>query len=302
MLLIRPLLLFASCLVIGTPAALAAVPKPSGYVTDDAGLLTPQQIASLNQSLSDYEQRTSNQLVVLTVKSLDGQDIESYSIAVAEAWKPGRKGRDNGAILLVAPNERKVRIEVGYGLEGVLTDAKSAEIIRTILAPHFRAGDYYGGIVAAVAAMEAAIGGEFTAEREKPAPAVSFYPVLLLLLVVAGLIGQIHWTAGAATGGVLAGWSQLGGLGLIPAVMAGLLLGAAAPFFMKLLLGAYGWPVGGKSWNSRSGLGGFGGFGGGGFWGGGFGGGGFGGGGFGGGGGFSGGGGGFGGGGASGSW
>jgi len=287
----RRLWLLACCLVIGTAAALAAVPKPSGYVTDDAGLLTPQQISSLDQSLADYEQRTSNQLIVLTVKSLDGQDIESYSIAVAEAWKPGQKGRDNGAILVVAPNEHKVRIEVGYGLEGVLTDAQSAEIIRNILAPHFRAGDYYGGIVAAIAAMEAVIGGEFTAERQTRAPVTSFLPMLLLLLFVAGLVGLIHWMAGAATGAVLAGGLQslagLGGLGMIPAVAVGLLLGAIAPFLLKLLFSAYGGPVGGGSWNSRSGFGGFGGFGGGGF---------------GGGGGFSGGGGGFGGGGASGSW
>jgi uncharacterized protein len=274
---------------------MAAVPSSSGYVTDEAGLLTPQQIASLTRALVDYERRTSNQLVVLTVKSLEGQDIESYSMAVAEAWKPGQKGKDNGAILIIAPNERQVRIEVGYGLEGVLTDAKSAEIIRNTIAPHFRSGDYYGGIVDAVAAIEAVIGGAFTAERHagEPASASSFIPVILLLLFVAGLIGLIHWTAGAATGGLLAGGLQglagLGGIGLIPAVLLGLLLGAIAPFLLKLFFIASGGPIGGGSWSSRSGFGGSGGFGG-------FGGGGFGGGGF------SGGGGGFGGGGASGGW
>ena len=287
---IRRLLLPAFCLLVGASAALAAVPKPSGYVTDEAGLLTPQQIASLSQTLADYEQRTSNQLVILTVKSLEGRDIESYSIAVAEAWKPGQKGRDNGAILVIAPNERKVRIEVGYGLEGALTDAKSAQIIRNILAPHFRTGDYYGGMVEAVSAMEAVIGGEFTAERPDRTPAASFIPILLLLLFVAGLIGLIHWAAGAATGALLAGGLQglagLGGLGLIPAVLLGLLLGAVAPFFLRLFFGVYGGPIGDGTWSNRSGFGGLGGFGGGGF----------------GGGGFSGGGGGFGGGGASGSW
>src|SRR6266446_3914181 len=116
----------------------AASPQPAGYVTDLAGILSSQQAASLDQALSDYEQRTSNQIVVLTVKSLEGQDIESYSIAVAEAWKAGQKHKDNGVILVIAPDERKVRIEVGYGLEGVLTDAKSSQIIRNILAPHFR--------------------------------------------------------------------------------------------------------------------------------------------------------------------
>jgi uncharacterized protein len=256
-------------------------------VTDEAGLLTPQQIESLDRALSEYEQRTTNQIVVLTVKSLEGQDIESYSIAVAEAWKAGQKHKDNGAILIVAPNERRVRIEVGYGLEGVLTDAKSAQIIRNILVPRFQAGDYYGGINGAVSAMEAVIGGEFTAEPNTPEPIRSFFPILMMLLFFAGLIGLIHWAAGAVTGGLLAGGFKmlagLGGIGLIPAVVLGLLLGAVAPFFLKLFFGFYGGPMGGGRWSGRSG---FGGFGGGGF----------------GGGGFSGGGGGFGGGGASGRW
>jgi len=285
------LLLTASLFIGALTTAHAAIPQPAGYVTDLAGLLTPQQIASLGQALSDYEQRTSNQIVVLTVKSLDGQDIESYSIAVAEAWKAGQKHKDNGAILLIAPNERNVRIEVGYGLEGVLTDAKSAEIIRNILAPHFRSGDYYGGITGAVSAMEAVIGGEFASEQHNPQQIQSLIPIILMLLFLAGLVGLIHWTAGAITGALLAGGLQaLTGsvaFGLISAVLLGLLLGAIAPFFLKLFFYSLGAPMGGGRWNSRSGYGGFGGFGDGGF---------------GGGGGFSGGGGGFGGGGASGSW
>jgi len=277
--------------VVGTSVSVgAAVPQPTGYVTDEAGLLTTQQIASLEEKLSDYERQTSNQIVVLTVKSLEGQDIESYSMAVAEAWKAGQKHKDNGAILVVAPNERKVRIEVGYGLEGVLTDAKSAQIIRNILVPRFQAGDYYAGINGAVAAMEAVIGGEFTSERKTPEPIESFFPILIMLLFFAGLIGLIHWAAGAVTGGLLAGGFKmlagLGGIGLIPAVVLGILFGAVAPFFLKLFFGFYGGPMGGGRWSGRSGFGGFGGFGGG----------------FGGGVGFSGGGGGFGGGGASGRW
>lgn len=281
--------LLAALFFIGVPSTTgAAVPQPAGYVTDLAEILSSQQAASLDRALSDYEQRTSNQIVVLTVKSLEGQDIESYSIAVAEAWKAGQKHKDNGAILLIAPNERKVRIEVGYGLEGVLTDAKSSQIIRNILAPHFRSGDYYGGITAAVSAMEAVIGGEFTAEPDTGQPAPFLIPVILMLLFLAGLIGLIHWTAGAAAGAFLAGGLQavagFGGFGLITAVLLGLLLGAIAPFFLKLFFYSFGRPSSGGRWSSRSGYGGTGG------------------GGFGGGGGFSGGGGGFGGGGASGSW
>lgn len=282
--------LLATLWIIGTSAPVrAAIPQSAGYVTDEAGLLTPEQIASLNRALSEYEQRTSNQIVVLTVKSLEGRDVESYSIAVSEAWKAGQKQKDNGAILLVAPNERKVRIEVGYGLEGVLTDAKSAQIIRDILLPRFREKDYYAGITGAVSAMEAVIGGEFTAERKTQEPVQSFFPIVVMLLFLAGLIGLIHWTAGAATGAVLAGGLKilagLGGIGLIPAIFLGLLLGAAAPFFVRLFFGFYGGAMGGGRWSGRSGFGGLGGFGGGGGFGG-----------------FSGGGGGFGGGGASGSW
>lgn len=250
--------------------------------------MTPEQSASLNQILSEYEQRTTNQIVVLTVKSLEGRDIESYSIAVAESWKVGQKHKDNGAILIVAPNERQVRIEVGYGLEGVLTDAKSAQIIRNILAPRFREKDYYAGIAAAVSAMEAVIGEEFSADQKSWEPVQSFFPIIVMLLFLAGLVGLIHWTAGAITGAFLAGGLKaLAGLsviGLIPAVLVGLLLGAVAPFFLKLFFGFYGGAMVGGRWSGRSGFGGFGT------------------GGFGGGGGFSGGGGGFGGGGASGSW
>ena len=272
----------------------AAVPQPSGYVTDLAGVLSPQQAASLNQTLSDYEQKTTNQIAVLVVKSLEGRDIESYSMEVAEAWKAGQKHKDNGVILLIAPNERKVRIEVGYGLEGVLTDAKSAQIIRNIVAPRFRSGDYYGGIAGAVSAIQAVIGGEFTSEPKDREPALSLLPIFLILLFIAGTIGLIHWMAGAAAGGLLAGGFQLltgsGGFGLITALLLGVLLGAVAPFFLRLFFLSFGGLTSGRRWSGRSGYGGFGGFGG------------LGGGGGGGGGGFSGGGGGFGGGGASGSW
>ncbi len=277
----------------GASPAAAAIPRPSGYVTDEAGLLTADQIASLNRELAEYEGRTSNQIVVLTVKSLDGQDIESYSIAVAEAWKPGQKGKDNGAILLVAPNEHKVRIEAGYGLEGVLTDAKSSEIIRNVIAPRFKTGDYYGGITEAVSAMEAVIANEFTAQDKIQEQAQSLLPIILMLLFFAGLVGLIHWTAGAMTGAVLSGGLQAitgsAGMGLFPAILLGFVLGALSPIFVRFFFGIFNGPSGG-GWSGRSGWGG-GGFGGGigGFSGGGFGG-------------FSGGGGGFGGGGASGSW
>ncbi len=256
----------------------AAVPKSAGYVTDEARLLTPDQVASLNQALSEYERRTSNQIVVLTVKSLEGQDIASYGIAVAEAWKAGQKKKDNGAIILIAPNDKKVRIEVGYGLEGVLTDAKSAEIIRDIIRPHFREKDFYGGIKDAVTAVEAVIAGEFTAEKKMRKSTQSYFPIMMILLFLAGFIGLTHWTAGAATGSLLAGglslFSGIGGIGLIPAIILGLLLGAAAPFLLRLLFDLYGGPMGGGGGFSSFGGGGssggdFGGFSGGGGFGGG---------------------------------
>lgn len=164
-------------LLLAAGQALAAtasdVPRLAGRVNDYANLLTRPQSEQLEQTLAQYERETGNQVAILTVPSLGGQDIESYSIRVAEAWKIGQKGKDNGVILVVAPNDRRVRIEVGYGLEGVLPDILAARIIRSVLTPAFQSGQYYTGIAGAVdAIMRVSRGGEFTAP---PSPAQGEY-------------------------------------------------------------------------------------------------------------------------------
>lgn len=131
-------------------AAQPDFPALSGRVVDAAGLLSPQQRISLSQKLADLESGTTSQLVVVTLKSLAGYDIADYGYQLGRHWAVGQNDKNNGAILIVAPDERKVRIEVGYGLEDTLTDALSRIIIETAILPHFRAGDMAAGIVAGV--------------------------------------------------------------------------------------------------------------------------------------------------------
>lgn len=128
-------------------------PAATAYVQDCADVLNAEQQASLEKLLSDYDASTTNQIAVVTVKSLRGQDIESYSIKLAEELKVGRADIDNGVIFLIAVNDHKMRIEVGHGVEGDLTDAESGDIIRNDVAPKFRSNDFPGGIMAGVDAI-----------------------------------------------------------------------------------------------------------------------------------------------------
>ncbi len=128
-------------------------PKLSGRVTDAANILPADVSAALETRLAGLERATGTQLVVATVPDLDGNDIADYGYQLGRAWGIGQKGTNNGVILLVAPNERKVRIEVGYGLEGTLTDALTSQIIRRDIIPHFKAGDMAGGVTAGADAL-----------------------------------------------------------------------------------------------------------------------------------------------------
>ncbi len=145
--------LFLLLCLIASPAAAQNFPKLTGQVVDAAGLLTPDQQAALSQKLHNLEQATSRQLVIATVPDLQGYPIEDYGYKLGRAWGIGQKGANNGAILLVSKGDRKVRIEVGYGLEPILTDALSNQIIQDKILPAFRSGDYAGGINAGVDAI-----------------------------------------------------------------------------------------------------------------------------------------------------
>ena len=141
-------------------AADVAVPPLSGRVVDQTGTLSSGDIDALTQKLRDFETRKGSQIAVLIVPTTAPESIEQYSIRVAEAWKIGRKKIDDGAILLVAKNDRKLRIEVGYGLEGALTDVTSQRIIDEIITPKFRSGDFAGGISDGVDRIMSVVDGE----------------------------------------------------------------------------------------------------------------------------------------------
>jgi uncharacterized protein len=256
----------------------------TGHVTDQTATLTTEQQAALEQTLQTFEARKGSQLAVLIVPSSEPETIEQYSLRVAEQWKLGRKKVDDGAILVIAKNDRTLRIEVGYGLEGALNDAVSKRIISEIILPRFKQGDFYGGISAGVAQMVRVVDGEPLPQPQAPPDGNSngqLFPVLLLLALVLGTV--LRTVLGRLPGALATG----GAVALIAWLVAGAAVVALAAggiaFLFTLLTGGMGGRGAGGHY-----LGGY--YGG------------IGRGSFGGGGGFRGGGGGFGGGGASGRW
>ena len=177
------LLAFLIALFFLGPAAALDVPPLKGRVNDYAGLLPRDRAGALEQRLSEFENSTGHQIVVLTVPSLEGEDIEGFGIKVGEKWKIGKKGFDNGAILIIAQKERRLRIEVGYGLEGVLPDAIANRIIQEQIIPRFRNGDFPGGIEAGIDAIMKVTQGEAlpAAQRRQPASRGSGFPVGLII-------------------------------------------------------------------------------------------------------------------------
>ncbi len=141
--------------------ASAEFPEQTGFVTDEANILSESVERELSTVLENHETETSNQVVVATVQSLGGRDIADYGVELGRHWQIGQEDKDNGAVLLVAPNERKVRIEVGYGLEGALPDAIAANIVHRVILPRFREGSYKSGIREGVSAILDAIKGEY---------------------------------------------------------------------------------------------------------------------------------------------
>jgi uncharacterized protein len=273
-------------LLLALPAlAQVAVPPLRSPVTDLTGTLTREQIASLEQMLHSFQARKGSQIAVLMVPSTAPEPIEPYALRVAEQWKIGRAKIDDGAILVVAKNDRTLRIEVGYGLEGALNDATASRIIREVIVPRFREGDFFGGISAGVDRMIRVIDGEPLPAPARSAPQAGggigqLLPVLLILAVVVG--GLLRAMLGRVPGALAAG----GAVGVIAWILAGTLvvalIAAALAFFFTLAGGGPGRRYGGFPGGLGGGFGGGGGLGGGG--------------------GFRGGGGSFGGGGASGRW
>ncbi len=225
--------------VLPQAAAQVAIPALSARVTDLTGTLTADQKATLEQRLAAFEARKGSQVAVLMLPTTKPEEIEQFSIRLAEAWKVGRKGTDDGAILVVAKDDRRLRIEVGYGLEGVIPDAAAKRIISDTITPKFKAGDFYGGVSDGVDRITKLIDGE---PLPPPAPGSArsgrrdvgenFVLALIVILMIGGFalraifgrfVGALATSALAGAGG----WILFG---IETAIIA-----AVAAFFMALV-------------------------------------------------------------------
>ena len=179
--------LIAVGILVAANGHAAEFPNFSGRVVDQAGLLSSEIEAKLTNQLADHEQATTNQVVVVTLTDLDGDSIEGFGYELGRHWGIGQEEKNNGALLIVAVAERKVRIEVGYGLEGSLTDATAANIIRHKITPRFKQGRFELGIQDGINAMLAAIAGEYTAERRQgfgDSAAVAVWVILFFVVLI----------------------------------------------------------------------------------------------------------------------
>lgn len=210
------------------------IPILNRYVTDKTNTLTSTQLNDLEYRLKTYEDTTSNQIVILIISSLKGEDLFDFSHRVAEKNKIGQRGKDNGILILIVKDERKIRIEVGYGLEGVVPDAVASSIIRNIIAPYFKTGNYYEGLLKGIETLQDAIAGTYQAEYANK-KFDGLYTALILIVFLLVFFSILSGIKGTSRGG----WIYHSG-------------------------GWYSYPGRGRTW------GGFGGFGGGGFSGGGF--------------------------------
>lgn len=232
--LLLALVVLFGCLAVYAVGALAAdltFPPLTGRVVDAAGILTPDQRGTLEAKLKAHEDKTSDQVVVATVPNLQGTTVEDYANRLFRDWKLGQAKTNNGALLLVAPSERKVRIEVGYGLEGALTDALSRVIIASAITPRFKTGDYYGGIDAGVDGILGILSGDAQEWQRKPqvrsdevdpGQVAIFIALFLIVLFVAwrmnrggraGRGGGIVFLPGPGSGGWSGGYSDGGSFG-----------------------------------------------------------------------------------------
>ncbi|UPA22018.1 TPM domain-containing protein [Candidatus Peribacteria bacterium] len=261
--------------LVSAPAHAFELPENDGYVTDAAGIFTPEQKDSLEQNLKEYDQSTSNQLAVLTVQSLSGADIAEVALEAMRTWGVGQKDKNNGALMLIAYQDRSIWIATGYGLEGALPDLVVKGIVETDIIPAFRDGEYADGIESAVESMKKHIGGEYTADRYAAEESSGMFPWILFLVFIgfnwlaASFAKSKSWWAGGVAGGVLgivltvlyAWWLS------IPVLVAlGLFFDYIVSKHSHLFKGGRGgrggmW--GGGGFGGSSGGGGFGGFGGG---------------------------------------
>lgn len=252
--------------VLATGAFALDVPPFTGRVNDTAHMMKPATRQALETHLAELDKTDSTQVAVLTIPSLEGDSMEDFSMRVAEAWKIGQKGTDNGVLLLVSKDDRKMRIEVGYGLEGVLTDVLAGQIIDNIISPQFKAGNFDNGFAQGVLAIGKAVRGEYAAAppkktRRSKRGILSIIIIPMILFVTMTEMFGKRRRSGQVSNGQIVDGQRTGRSGVGTA--------ASTLFFLSMLGGGRG---GGGGFGGGGG-GGFGGFGGGGFGGGGAGGG-----------------------------
>ena len=251
---------------------LVAVPPLQARVTDLTGTLSREQAASLEAELAQFEKARGSQIAILLVPGTQPESIEAYSIRVAEAWKLGRKGIDDGILVLVAKNDRKLRIEVGRGLEGAVPDAIAKRIVAETIGPRFKDGDFYGGLKAGVAKLHTVIGGDAlppprSASSRSGGSEMDIETLLIVSLVIATMLGAVmnRWFGRIGGSTVTAG--VVGGLAwLVTGSVLAALIGAILVFIFVLAFASSGrgggwssggWSGGGGSWSGGSSDGGF---------------------------------------------
>lgn len=201
---IRFFLCFFYFAFVALRAQTLEVPFLAGRVNDTAGMLSAATLEALEQTLKAHEDSTSNQVLVLTIPGLQGEVLEDFSLRVAETWKIGRAHNDNGVLLLIARDDRAVRIEVGSGLEGDLPDITCGRIIRNEIVPHFRDGDFDGGVRNGVHAILAAIQGAYVASDEPSSSELDWKGRLLMLFVFSIVVGMFTYICAVSEG--FSGW------------------------------------------------------------------------------------------------
>lgn len=272
-------IIFVFLLIFALPVLAYYNPgDPSGFVNDYTGTLSDQQKGELETKLSQFEAETSNEIAVVIINNLDGDVIENFAVDLFADWGIGKGGKDNGVLILVAKDDREMRIEVGYGMEGSLTDAQSWQIINNIMTSAFKNGEYYQGIDGAVDGIIAATKGEFVAEPVEESSAgnnweVIFYFVIFGFMWLASLLGKSKsWWAGGVIGGIagiiigiIKGFLYFGFISMAILIPFGLLFDfIVSKNYQKARAGGhYPWWIGGGRGGGSGFGGGFGGFGGG---------------------------------------
>ena len=202
--------------VHGQELSLLPPPNPPRLLVDKAGVLIPEQVEILEHKLVAFDDSTSNQIAVVILPTLNGYPIEQYATELFRSWGIGGKEKNNGVLLLIAAEDRKIRIEVGYGLEGAITDIQSSDIIKHDLAPNFQAGNYYRGIDEAINSLEKAAVGEYKVKRDRSedegSGAVAFVIILIIVIIIVGSMGRGGGGGGVASHG---GWSNI----LLPMIL-----------------------------------------------------------------------------------